>query len=255
MSKKPKRLKNLKITSVGLVDKGAGKGVRVMLAKRDDAHETKEESKQMPTPEGMPEELSALVEQWPDDAREMMNAYIESLKAAMEKEGDAEEEEEEEAKLGEEMEKGLPEDVQKRIAEERAERDVLAKRVQELEEVEKHRNSLAKAQEIGEVPGLSGEELAGIMREAGENLSKNRAELLEKAFKASAAVADKSALFKGVGSGHDVSDLDTASRKLNGLAKALMANDPDLSRAHAVRKAAEANPKLYDAYVNERGGH
>lgn len=144
--------------------------------------------------------------------------------------------------------KALPEPVRKMVEEStaraKAAEEAVAKMAAEREESE----SIAKAKELGVGdPTVLGPVLMRIGK--GKSTADDQ-KLIEQLLKASRNQSQVAALFKTVGSG-DKTEADPHEQilaKANELKKA----DPALTDAQAYTKAVEQNPDLYQSYVNKR---
>jgi hypothetical protein len=228
----PNYLRKLAITSIGLVDKGAGKGVRVCLVKRDNVV-AKENS-------GMPPEIEAILAALSPEAKTALMAYIESCaKAAPE-----------EPKKEDPMAPG----VAKKFAEVASERDTLAKKLEALEDQLETREFIEKARGLEYIPGLSTEELAKTLRTVKKNDPASFPKF-EAALKSASEAIKKGDLLRTVGkAGGAQSDANTASAKVELMAKAMVEKDPSLSIAKARDQVWKRNPDLYTQYKTELQG-
>lgn len=170
----------------------------------------------------------------------------------------------EQMKQQEEMKKQLAEEIRKQLADEgKAEREALAKKLEaaetqakaDREAVEKMRDDqlerecVSKAAEFprGTV-GLSKAESVSILKSLRQEkpLSKELAAKLEKHFAATEELLAKSAVFTEIGSSFDGGDA-SPMQQLEAIAKSLKDKEPTLSSQAAFDRAAELNPKLYEA--------
>ena len=166
-------LQELKIDEIAFVDKGAGKGVRVALFKRNT---NKEEMKKMKSLEELMASLSE------EDAAVVMQAIVEAKK---EKETEkAEHDEEKEKGMDEEKEKGMheekdkgmnyekeeEEEVEKRLSVLKSENIAMRDRIAKMEQERERETFIKRAEAYPNIPGFNTEDLGEFLMLINKNL-------------------------------------------------------------------------------------
>ncbi len=237
-------LEDLKVNEVAFVDKGAGKGVKIALFKRFE----KEETKKMKTLE---EILAALSE---DDAAIVLQA----LEAAAQKEEASEEEKAEEEKPEEEAAKAEEEDeeMEKRFCVLKSENEAMRQRIAKMEEDRERESFIKRAECFPNVPTFNTEELGNFLMQINKNLPAELAEKTEQMIKSVNEIVSDSALLSEFGkSGAGTTGNGSAMRVAESMADDMIAGDSSLTKATALNKVWEQNPKLRNQYRTERRGN
>ena len=146
----------------------------------------------------------------------------------------------------------IPADAQEIIKAHLAEVIVLRKAVGDMQAERLMNAALTKAREIGTVPGLTADEMAGLLVKSDEAT----AEMLMKQWRASAELFKAQAMPPGVpGSGASpVGNATVAFGSLTEVAKEMQTADPSITFEQAVMKAATARPDLVEAYYTAQKG-
>lgn len=269
-----KRLRDLRVSSIDLVDLGEANNARITLAKRRDV-ETETAATQPVAKENQMTLEQLCAELGPEKAKIITDA----LEAAGKKDAPP-------ADPKADVMKELPPEVAKRLAdleviEKRAiaEREAVAKAEREAiekqrkaleEEVEKQRKVLAELQDAEVtreyvakarklergVPGLSHIELADVMKrlDRGQSIPEETAKKLNASFAAMNELVAKSRAFDEVGSSGGGSKTGTAYTEIESIAKRYRDADPKLDKHEAIAKAAREHPELHARYRAEMNG-
>ena len=261
-------LQELKIDEIAFVDKGAGKGVRVALFKRNT---NKEEIKKMKSLEELMASLSE------EDAAIVMQAIVEAKK---EKETEKEDEEEKEKMKEEEKDKAhtpehkdkahTPEhkeekgmtyekeeekDVKKRLSVLKSENIAMRDRIAKMEQERERETFIKRAEAYPNVPGFNTEDLGEFLMLINKKLPGHLAEKTEGMIKSVNAMGEDSSLLKSFGAtGVSRTPAGSALATAESMAKNLMQNEPGLSKAQALNRVWETNTDLRKQYRNERRG-
>ena len=251
-------LQELKIDEIAFVDKGAGKGVRVALFKRNTNKEEMNKMKSL-------EELMASLSE--EDAAVVMQAIVEAKK---EKETEkAEHDEEKEKGMDEEKEKGMheekdkgmnyekeeEEEVEKRLSVLKSENIAMRDRIAKMEQERERETFIKRAEAYPNIPGFNTEDLGEFLMLINKNLPGHLAEKTEGMIKSVNAMGEDSSLLKSFGAtGVSRTPTGSALATAESMAKSLMQNEPGLSKAQALNRVWETNTDLRKQYRNERRG-
>lgn len=130
------------------------------------------------------------------------------------------------------------------------ERDALAKRLADLESVEKRRTFTAKAEGFKHLPGASTAELADLLMKVADKLDAADAAKLDGVLKSASELIAKGAAITEQGSGAPgesvAKDGKEAHGKLEGIARDLLSKGQAKTFEKAYTLACERNPSLYE---------
>jgi hypothetical protein len=249
--KKPHRYRDLKVTEISFVDKGASPGARICFWKRAASATEKQMT------------LEEILAKLPEEEKAVILAAIESATAKAaepekeEEEKSAEPEKEEAEKSEDEKEEeekaktakalaALPASVRKQLAE----ADALKSRVAKMEAENETRTFVEKARTMP-VVGLATADLAEVLKaaELGRPLTKEIGTKLTKALRAISVVVAKGEAFGELGT--SAPGEQGSGGKLASIAKSIRAAEPKLTQAQAYAKALRDNPDLYNEYERE----
>lgn len=113
------------------------------------------------------------------------------------------------------------------------------------------REFLAKAEAYAHVPGLSKEELAGLLRTVTE-ANPEAAEKLETVLRSTDASLAKSELFRERGSSMSSPGGTGALAQMEALAQGIANSEPTITKAQAMARVQREHPDLYQQYRNEQ---
>ena len=117
--------------------------------------------------------------------------------------------------------------------------------------IRKERDFIAKAAQLGNVPGFTGETLGRLLMDADEHLAKENAEALLKHFAGAAAIAAD--LTKIVGRSEKPSDLAKGFQsQIDQVVSDIRKADSKLTEQQALEQAFSRNPDLYNEYRANR---
>ena len=243
-------LEELKVDEIAFVDKGAGKGVKVALFKRNTNKEEMNKMKSL-------EELMASLSE--EDAAVVMQAIVEAKK---EKETEkAEHDEEKEKGMDEDKDKGMnyekeeEEEVAKRLSVLKSENIAMRERIAKMEQERERETFIKRAEAYPNIPGFSTEDLGEFLMLINKNLPGHLAEKTEGMIKSVNAMGEDSSLLKSFGAtGVSRTPTGSALATAESMAKSLMQNEPGLSKAQALNRVWETNTDLRKQYRNERRG-
>jgi hypothetical protein len=251
-------LQELKIDEIAFVDKGAGKGVRVALFKRNTNKEEMNKMKSL-------EELMASLSE--EDAAIVMQAIVEASKEKETEKADEEKEkmkEEEKDKAhtpehkeekGMNYEKEEEEEVAKRLSVLKSENIAMRDRIAKMEQERERETFIKRAEAYPNIPGFNTEDLGDFLMLINKKLPGYLAEKTEGMIKSVNAMGEDSSLLKSFGAtGVSRTPTGSALATAESMAKSLMQNEPGLSKAQALNRVWETNTDLRKQYRNERRG-
>jgi hypothetical protein len=240
------RLKNLRISKVDLVDKGAAIGARVTLYKRHVAADSGGATLR----KGDTMDLESILASLPEEQRKVIEAALaakaEADAAAMKADEPA----------AESAVKRLPAEVREIVESQQAELrkrlDEASKRVAQLEDESLSRELVAKSARFARgAIGIAQADLVAILKSIakGEPLSAKHGEMIEKHFVSVESLVCGSDMLREIGSSSP--SPGSAREQLSAIAKRLRETNPEISEAAAIDRAAKANPSLYAAARKE----
>lgn len=257
-----KTLRNLKITHVALVDKGANQAADIMLFKR--ATPPADSSATLTTGDGavvvdvtketapMPEndlakeladtqaqlaqsqaEIAALTtDAVSPPTLEVAKVEFEKTKAALEK-------------SRAELQKQL-EDAQRELTESREE-------VARIQKGRRREQFIKMAQGFKSLPGAGADDFAEILDVCQGALTEKQFRALHTRLTSWDKVLEKSRVFEEIGRGGDLASFSGPEGRLHALAKDLQTQHPKLSYEQAYARALMENPDVYKQYRAEKG--
>lgn len=262
----PTKLKLTALDEISLVDKGANPGAKIVVLKAKSAPSPKPKpTKKGPTmpkwwkskeqrrvrkmlPDGMPA---------PEDMgfSEDQMAYVMALLEMMAEAGEKAEATEEEKGGGYDLDKADPEDGEAMekiakalsipvwVAKERAQD---RQRIAKLEAQEEHRVYLAKAEALPHLPGLTTDQIAGVIKSVAKSADEKLFKVFEQALVSWNEAVGKSQVFKELGGagGEAGSALEEIQKRASELVKSGEAKNMADAR-RAVRKADKALDRQY----------
>lgn len=230
---KARTLRNLRLTEVSLVDKGANPGAKIVLVKRDS---TLKEGQVANNGEVKKMNLDEVLASLPEDKKAVIMQALADAKTAAK----AEEPKKDETPAEMAKRDGLSEDVRKAL--EKAAAD--SERITKLEQDKRDREYFAKASSLGVMPKLPVEKLAKVLMAADDKLEKADADMLRDHFKSVAELVKSSKAFSETGTAGEGAG-DSALAQIESLAKEMVAKDKSLSIQKAKLLVSEQNPELY----------
>jgi len=141
----------------------------------------------------------------------------------------------------------LPAEVQKRLDDEQAKRIDLEKRLAESEEREEKRVYFEKAAPLKHLTGVTQDEMGGLLRAIEKKLDKDTAAKFQKALAGWNEAIAKGALFAERGAGGNA-PAGSPLAQLTEISKRLREADPKLSAAQAFTNACAQHPDIYAAH-------
>lgn len=246
------------LLEISIVDKGAsGDGddvPRIVIAKRDTVEKMMTlEDVLMSLPEDQKAVVMAALAEAAKPAEPMQQPEPEMpAKAEGEQPPPApEKEDEEEPKMPMTVAKaleGVSKEDRAAVLEAIEKRQVLEKRVAELEADKELREFTEIAKSMDALPGMSTEQRAKVLIAAKKNLSAEDYSAVEKSLKDAATIVAKS--LGEVGS--EAKGATDESARLDEIAKSLRAAEPKLTLEQARIKAMQEHPDLYEARLNSK---
>ncbi len=137
-------------------------------------------------------------------------------------------------------------DLRKELADAKAE----AVQVAAERELEK---AATRSEDWAILPGVTPSEFAPVLRSLHEASTEN-AEIIEGILDGCATALNEAGVLKELGTEEAGEENGTAWDKIEGLAKGLVESGEAKSIADGIGKAAESNPDVYAAYIEEMGG-
>jgi len=236
----PKKLAELKIEEVSVVDAGANQDAHITLWKRaptqttGDGAQKIELTKEAPVAEETKAAETSNVETLTTDLDSVQkrNAQLETELAKVRTE------------LQAEVEKSV-----KELEAAKAETDRLRKQ-------RRRERFIKRAEELGHLPGTQADDFAEILDAVNGAIPEKMFTKLNNLLSSWNEVVKKNdLLFREIGSnGGSMGMLSGAEAQLEALTREQMAADPKLSHAQAYDKVLKAHPHIYQKYVAEQGG-
>ena len=262
----PRKLKDLYVRMIGLVDKGANQEAMIAIAKR--ATETSGDGAQRvqlkadyTCPEcgkdmSSQEELDAHMAENHEDAQKALAIAQEEL-AAVKKELEALKVPGAPPRKYDEVKKELEATRQKMQAEiDQATKELETSRAEVVKITKQRRRErfITRAQELSDLPGATADDFGEILDHMeGNQLTAKEFEKVNQMLTSWNVIVQKSKIFDEVGS-NGVVNFSGPEGQLIALAKEKMAADPKLTYAKAYSQAMTENPSIYRAYTKEREG-
>jgi hypothetical protein len=238
------RLKNLRISKVDLVDKGAAIGARVTLYKRHVAADSGGATLR----KGDTMDLESILASLPEEQRKVIEAALAAKADAVAAKSDE--------PAAETAVKRLPAEVREIVESQQAELrkrlDEASKRVAQLEDESLSRELIAKSAKFARgAIGIAQGDLVALLKSIAkrEPLSERHGDMLEKHFVAVESLVAGSDMLREIGSSSP--SPGSAREQLSAIAKRLRETNPEISEAAAIDRAAKANPSLYAAARKE----
>jgi hypothetical protein len=245
----PKKLENLVIRGVALVDRGANQHAKVLISKRVD---TMTEAEAKAAQEKQTKDLA--------DAQAALKAATDELTAlksagAMTSDLETLKKQHSEAEKALQKERGeLQEQVTKALKDAEDARAEVAK----IKTQRRRENFIKRAHELTGLPGAPADDFAEILDAIDAGLHQVAPEKAEKFFNkfnqlltSWNTVVGKSALFEKIGSGVS-GPFRGAMAQMSFLAKEAQAKNPKLTYEQAFAKVMQDNPELYRKYETEK---
>ena len=261
-----KKLKDLVIRQVALVDRGANQEAKVALRKAADAEDQKDqgddEEAEGETPKdekakksvdvaadtkAMRKQLTELTNALADAQSEISvlkgvtsegAGHVEPFRARYEKVN--KELEEQREKLRKQLEV-----ASKELEESKAE-------ILKITKQRRHETFIKMAQEMSDLPGANADDFAGILDKIENTLTEKEFAKMHAMLTSWNTIVGKSVLFEEIAREPGAGALTGAEAQLNALAKEKQVADPKLTFAKAYAQVLAENPKIYKAYLAER---